>query len=180
MSKESFVNGKRRFAARLAAFAFDRIEERGLFAADIRAGAAPDFDVETEPASHHVIAEQPRRARRIDRVLEALRRQRIFSADVDEAELGPRGEGGDRHRLDDRERVVFHQDAVFERSRFRFVRVAHDIVRHRGRLCDRVEFSPGGKRRAAATQKLRRGDFANNARASKFEGALERAVTAVR
>ena len=37
-----------RLVARLAAEALDRVEQRRLFAADVRAGAAPQLDVEAE------------------------------------------------------------------------------------------------------------------------------------
>ena len=37
------LRGKRRLGPRLAAFAFERVHQRGLFAADIRAAATPNL-----------------------------------------------------------------------------------------------------------------------------------------
>ena len=52
-----------------AAQAFERSEERGLLAADVRARALDDLDVEREGAAEDVLAEEPGRARRLDRRL---------------------------------------------------------------------------------------------------------------
>src|SRR5262249_4426636 len=44
--KQTNVDRKRRFIPRLATFTFNRIEQRGFFAADVGAGAPPKFHVE--------------------------------------------------------------------------------------------------------------------------------------
>ena len=77
-------------------------------------------------------AEQARGARRVDGVLQARGRERVLAADVDEALVAARGERGDRHRFDDRERIALHQDAILERARLGFVRVADQVVRRAG------------------------------------------------
>ena len=48
MRKRPDCVGKGRLVARFAAIAFDRIEQRGFFAADISAGASADFDIEVQ------------------------------------------------------------------------------------------------------------------------------------
>ena len=67
----------------------------------------------------------------VDRVLQARGRERILAADVDEALVAAGRERGDRHRFDDRERIVLHQDAILERARLRLVGVADQVVRVR-------------------------------------------------
>src|SRR6185369_10196212 len=49
---------ERRLVARLAAVALDRVEQRGLLAADVRAGAAAQLYVEREAGPEHVGAEE--------------------------------------------------------------------------------------------------------------------------
>jgi hypothetical protein len=77
--------------------------------------------------------------------------QRVFTADIDGSPVAAGRERGDRHRFDDSERILFHQHAILERAWLRFVRVADQVVRARGRARDRVPFTPGRKERAAAT-----------------------------
>ena len=44
-SKETDLGGKRRLVARLTAKALDGVEKRGFLAANVRSGAAPDFNI---------------------------------------------------------------------------------------------------------------------------------------
>src|SRR5207244_13587546 len=103
---QAFLDGEGRLAARLAAAAFDRFEERGLFAADVGARAAPQLEVEGEVAAEDALAQQAGRATCANRVREPLVRQRILRANVEVAALAAGGEGRDRHRLDHRERIA--------------------------------------------------------------------------
>ena len=84
------------------------------------------------------------RDRRVDRVLRAAVRERVLGADVDEALRAARREAGDRHRLDERERVALHQHAVLERARLRLVGVADDVVRLRRLARDGLPLVPVG------------------------------------
>ena len=83
LAEESRLRGERRLVARFAAIAFDRVEERGFFAADIRAGAAANFNVELKAAAQNVVAEESVFIGRLDGVSHPLGGQRIFSAQVD-------------------------------------------------------------------------------------------------
>ena len=87
---------ERRLVPRLAALALDRVEQGGLLAADVRAGAPAELDVERRPSAHDVLAEEAVVARLRDRVLEALGRQRVLPSDVDEAPLRATGVARDR------------------------------------------------------------------------------------
>ena len=66
LAEQALLDGERRLAARLAAVPLDRVEDRGLLTADVRARAAPDLDVEGEPLPHDVLAEQARAPAPVD------------------------------------------------------------------------------------------------------------------
>ncbi len=56
-AEQADVDGERRLVAGLAPLALDGVEDRGLLAADVGAGASEDLDVEAHAAAHHVVAE---------------------------------------------------------------------------------------------------------------------------
>ena len=105
------ADGERRLVSGLGAIAFDRLEERGLLARDVGAAALADLDVERPARAEDVIAQQASRPGGFDRPSEGGCRGRVFAADVDVAAFGAAGERGDRHALEDGERVAFHQRA---------------------------------------------------------------------
>ena len=72
LAEQAGLHRERRLVPRLAAMPFDRVEDRGLFAADVRAGAAADLDVEGEAAAEDVRAEEAVAPGLVDRVLDAL------------------------------------------------------------------------------------------------------------
>ena len=148
-----------RLVARLRAAALDRLEQGGLLAHDVGAGADPQLDVEGPAGAQHVVAQQAGRARLADRVLQPLARQRVLAAEVQVAARGADGEALDRHRLDERERILLEDEPVLERPRLGLVGVAHDVAR-RGRLRrDGGPLATGGERGPAATDELRGGDL---------------------
>ena len=155
LAEEADLDRERRLVARLAAVALDRLEERRLLAADVRARADAQLDVEREARAHDVVAEQAVLARLRERVLEPRVRERVLRAHVDEAVLAAGRVRGDRHRLDERERVALHQDAVLERPRLRLVGVADEVVRLRRLLRDGLPLRAGRERGAAAAEQLR-------------------------
>ena len=58
LAEKSRLRGERRLVARLAAVPFDRVKQRGLFAADVRTGAAANLDIEVQATSQNVVAEE--------------------------------------------------------------------------------------------------------------------------
>src|SRR4029077_19269626 len=116
---------------------------------------AANLDVEPNASAEDVIAEESVRVRLGDRARETFGADRVFAANVEKAALAAGREPGDRHRLDDRERIAVEQHAILERPRLGFVGVADEIVRTRRLLRDRFPFASGRERRAAATHKLR-------------------------
>ncbi len=167
------LDRERRLVARLAALALDRLEEGRLLATDVRAGAAPDLDVEREVRARDRRAEVAGGARGIDRATDARFGERILAADVQEALGGTGGEALDRHRLDDGEWVELHEHPILERARLGLVGVAYDVVRLRGLRRYRRPLAPGRKRRAAAAEQARLGDLADHRLLAHGEGLVE-------
>src|SRR5690349_7154105 len=121
--------GERRAQARLSATSFDRLEQRGLFAADVRAGAAMDDQVEVVARTHDVLAEDPGLVGLRSRALELPRRVSELAAAEDVHLVGSDRVRADGHALDQLVRVALHQLAVLERPRLAFVRVADEVAR---------------------------------------------------
>ena len=107
-------------------------------------------------------------------------RDRVLGAHVDVRVLAAGRVRGDRHRLDERERVALHEDAVLERSGLGLVRVADEVVRLHGLLRDGLPLRAGRERGAAAAEQPRLLDLAQHALLAELEGAAKRGVAAVR
>ena len=118
---------ERRAQARLAAEALERAEQRRLLAADVRAGAAVQHDVEVVPAAEHVGAEQPRRVRLVQRALQDPPLPQVLAADVDERGVALDRARGDRGPLDQRVRLSLDELAVVAGPRLGFVEVHHHV-----------------------------------------------------
>ena len=58
LAEQSALRRKRRLVARFAAVAFDGIEQRGLLAANVRTGSAPDFNVERKPVAQNIVTKK--------------------------------------------------------------------------------------------------------------------------
>ena len=121
------------------------------------------------PVAEDVVAEVARaRGPRRSRAPSRCRGQRVLAADVEVAVLAAGREAGDRHRLDQRERVVLHQHAVLERARLGLVGVAdRRSAGAPGWRATASHLTPGRERRAAAAQQLRVGDLADHARRAR-------------
>ncbi len=115
-------NGReRRPRARLTPLALERIEHRRLLAADVRAGAAMDDDLD--------VAEHAGGAGLLDRRLEHLVLGQVFAADVDEDVPGLDRVRRDQAALDEAMGNPAHDLAVLERARLGLVRVGDDVAR---------------------------------------------------
>ena len=88
-------------------------------------------------------------ARRVDRRLQRAHRSRVLAAQVQPAVRAAGGERGDRHRLDDGERITLHQHAVLERAGLGLVGVAHEVMRLHGLPGHGLPLAAGGERRTA-------------------------------
>jgi hypothetical protein len=94
--------------------------------------------------------------------------------------LAAGGDAGDRHRLDDEERVVLEDHAVLERPRLGLVCVADQVVRALGVAGDGLPLAPGGERGAAAAHQPRVGHLAQHPVRTHLDRGAERLVAAVR
>ena len=149
LAEQALDRRERRPRARHAALALDAVDQRGLLAADERAGAHLDDDVEVEAAVEDVLARAARRpwpgrwpsCRRCDG-------QRVLGADVDVGLGGADGVGGDDHAFEQPVRVALEHRAVHERARVALVGVADQVLLLARRPAARTSTScPSGSRR---------------------------------
>ena len=110
---------------RLAAPALERLEQRGLLAADVGAGASVDDDRD--------VAEELPGPHLLERGDEDLELGLVLAADVDEHVLRLDRVGGDERALEEPERHPEHDLAVLERAGLGLVGVDHEVVRLRER-----------------------------------------------
>ncbi len=139
-----------RAGPRLAALALDGGHQRGLFAADERARAFFDLDIEGEVRAEDAIAEQAELARLPERELQAADRQRVLGAAVDVAHLRADGVAGEDHALDQGMGVALERRTVHERAGVALVRVADDVLGPALRLPGQLPLRAGGEAAAAA------------------------------
>ena len=107
---------------------FHRPDEGGLLAAHEGARAANDLDVEIEPRTENVGAEEtelPCLAQCDHRVLD---RQRILTANVDDAMGSTDRNAGDHHALEDRVWVALEQAAIHVGAGVALVTVADHVL----------------------------------------------------
>ncbi len=100
---------KRRFIARLRAFAFERFEERRLFARFVRAGTAMDVDLAVEAGAEDVLPQKSPGVRFFDRALQHVLHVKELAADVDVGDLRADGVARDRAAFDQQVRVPLHR-----------------------------------------------------------------------
>ncbi len=141
----------RRLRARLALLALERFDETRFLAADVRACAAMDVDVEVEAAPENVLPEVPFRVRLVDRRLELTDRSVVLAADVDVGRVNPHRPAADDDPLDELVRIENENFAVLERSRLAFVRVDAQVLGLVHVLRNEAPLHPRGETRAAAS-----------------------------
>ena len=128
---EALDGRERRLQPRVAALAFQRVEQAGLLAADVGAGAAVDDERERVLGAEDPLADEARVARFAQRRVEHVGLEHVLAADVDERAVGPGRVGGDHDPLDQHVRALLHQFAVLERARLGLVGVADEVLVHR-------------------------------------------------
>src|SRR6202521_2548665 len=159
LAEEPGLDREWRLVARLAALSLDRVEKRGLLSADIGPRAAPDLDFEIEKSFGGGLR---------NRVFNPMARERVFAPDVQITLLATRRESGDRHRLDNGERITLQELPVLEGPGLGFVRIAHEVMRAGGSLRHRVPLAPARKRGAATTQQPGVGQLTNHTLRTKL------------
>ena len=93
LAEQALDGGEWRLRADLAALALEALEHRRLFAADVRAGADPDLQVEPQVRAEDPGAQPAVALRGEDGGPHRLDRGRVLRADVDEALRSPRRRG---------------------------------------------------------------------------------------
>ncbi len=170
--EQSGLGGERRLVARLAAAPLQGIHQRRLLAADVGSGAAPQLDVEAHAVAQDVVAEEAAVAAALEGVLDPRQGQRVFATQVKETFFAAGGEARDRHRLDQREGIVLHQDAVLEGAGLGLVGVADEVARQRGRARP-LPLDARGKGGAAAPHELGVDHLPHHRRRAHLEGAAQ-------
>ena len=128
---QALVGGERRLQARVAALALQRVQQAGLLAADVRAGAAVQHQRDGVLGAEDAVAQVAAVVGLADRRVEDLGLELVLAADEDERAVGARGHRADDAALDQQVRVLLHQQAVLERARLGLVRVAAEVLVHR-------------------------------------------------
>src|SRR6476660_4892853 len=87
LAEQADLDREGRLVARLAALPLDRLEDRGLLAADVGACPTRDLDVEGEALTHDVVAQEAAGARLCERVVQPVTGLGILAAEVHVAAL---------------------------------------------------------------------------------------------
>ena len=153
---EADIGREWRLQPRLALLAFEAFQQRGLFAADIGAGAVCDIDVE-RPAVDVVLADQLGLIGLIDRGLQMLALADEFAAHIDVAGMRAHREACEQAALDQEMRIVPHDLAVLAGAGLGLVGVDDEIARPAvgGFLGHERPFQAGRKARPAAAAQAR-------------------------
>ena len=132
-----------------AALALERLEQRGLLAADVGAGTAVQHD-------RHTAEQVLPAAELLERRAEHLVRAVVLAAQVDEDVMRLVRVGGDQAALEEAERDALHDLAILERARLGLVRVDDEVVRlrQRLRLGDEAPLATGRESCAAAAAEV--------------------------
>ena len=175
--------GERRAQPRLAAPALQRVEQRGLLAADVGARAGVYHQLQVVAGTVDVAAQEAGGVRLGHRVLQPAQHRQHLTAHVDERVAGPDRIGGDDDALDEHVRGRQHQRNVFARTGFRLVGVDHQVVRLGGgtgvALRDERPLRAGGEARAAAPAQPRVLDGADHRVGLHRQGLLQGLVAVV-
>ena len=153
---EARDGGERRLRPRLAALSLERLEQRGLLAADVGAGAAVEDD---RDAVEDVLG-----AHLLERRDEHLVLRLVLTADIDEHVRRLDRMCGDQRALEEAERDAEHDLAVLEGARLGLIGVDHEVVRLRElvRLRDEAPLHPGWEERTAAAPQARGLEFVDH------------------
>ena len=144
---EALDRRERRLQPRVAALALERVEQPGLLAADVGAGAAVQDKLEKVARAGDVAADVARLERLGDRRLENVGLVGVLAADVDEGAMDLGRPGRDHDPLDQHVRALLHQLAVLERARLGLVGVADEVLLHVAAWQEATPSGPSGSRR---------------------------------
>src|SRR5262245_24706019 len=177
---EADIGRERRLQARLTLLAFEAFQQRGLFAADIGAGAVMDDDIEGK-AVHVVLADEIGLIGLVHCRLQTFALAHELAADVDEAGMRAHREAGDQAALDQQMWVVAHDLAILAGAGLRFVGIDHEIMRPPiGLLGHERPFETGREAGASAAAQARGLDLVDDPIAALVEDRFGAVPSAAR
>ena len=140
----------RRLNPGIGAFALQRFDQPGFFAANVSAGPAVNVNLDIESGAENVFAEKLVLACLFDRALEDLRALREFASYIYVRRSGIEGETGDGDPFEQLVRIFMNNVAVLERPRLRFVGITYQVNRLLFVRFDETPFHAARKSGAAA------------------------------
>jgi hypothetical protein len=145
----------RRLEAGKAPVALERLDERGLLAHDVGAGAPVQDHVDGEVVvAHDAPADVAGGIGLVERLGDSFLGQRHLAAHVQEDLCGTDGVTRDERALDEQVGIPLHDDAVLVGARLGLVAVDHQVAgEHTGR--DEAPLDSGGEARPAAAEQAR-------------------------
>ena len=176
---ETLDRRERRTGLRHAAVTLDRLEKSRLFAADERAGAEAELDVEIEVAAENLLAQKSEVAGLLDGDLETLNGERIFRADVDVALRSADREARDGHGFEDGVGIAFQSGAVHVSAGVALVGITDHVLLALGLLLGELPLHAGGEARAAAAAETRLEHFFDDLLGRHLEENLLESLVAV-
>ena len=179
LAEQALNRRQRRLEAHLAALAFQRLQQRGLLAADVGAGAQAHFEIEALAAAQKILTQVVRRISRVYRRLERNLRVRVLPAQIDVAPRGAGREPRDRHALDQHEGIALHQHAIGERARIALIGIADDVFLRPLGPQYRLPLDSGREGGPAAAAKTGGGDSGHDLRRRQVQGRLQPPIAVV-
>src|ERR1019366_6207574 len=169
---------ERRLDAGEAALALQRLDQRSLFAADVRPRARVHYDVDGEVRTEDLVAERAELVGVVDGLLNALETEGELAAHENENRRDLERVGRDDDALHQLVRIAFEEQMVLEGGGLGLVTVHHEI-RH-GRLAQHRPFATGRKTGAPATEQRRLVNLAGHRFGEHRERLAQALVTAGR
>ena len=160
---ESVRDREGRLVAREGMFAFEGIEERSFFSANVSTCSAADVKVEGEAAIEDVVAEKACFEEFGEATFEEGVGLGVFVTEVDESPGRASGKASDDHAFEEGIRIVVHEGAILEATRFAFVGVTDDGFGMAVAVGDGFPFESGRKASSPASGEFGSGDGFDNA-----------------
>ncbi len=117
-----------RLGARVGATAFQGVDQRGFFTADVATGTGMHEQLEVEAAAEDVLAQKACGLGFLDGTVQVLGRGGVLATQEDVAAVGLQRTGADQHAFDQQMGLLLHQHAVLPGVGFHFVRVAQQVA----------------------------------------------------
>ncbi len=159
--------------------AFEALQQGGFLAAHIGAGPQSHFEMERLARAQQIVAEISARISRGDRRIEGDMRMGVFAAQINVAPGRPDRQTGDRHALDQHERVAFHDHAVRKRTGIALIGVADNVLLIGWRIEHGPPLDAGREGGATATAQAGIGDFVDDGGGFQRQGAPQSSIPVV-